>query len=1053
MEAILGFSDSSSSSSDKKEETDEQILEAQKIEQLEEINKQLAIENTQLKAQVDQACKLNQNYDELHKINRKLTKQIRDLNSEKENLLKKIEIIKGTNEDLQEKISEEKKASLQLHRQDVENMEKEIKKVKAHAKSQQDELHKQIDKLNSEKDKKEMDFKLMHKKVDRLLDRAAKFHEQEFKNIESLISFLNSGTNKNNSSSRNNSSMMSPSPSKSRTQMTIQSGSPARIRTTSTSRRAPSASNFHSTAPLFNFNDDSQQIANLEKKLKRERSKTKSLTSAKESLESQIEKMNREVNDVKSQHQREIEQLNKKIRQAMDDQAMAEAESRNTITNLQAKIDDFKEKIKELKKDYRQKLTQSSSRNDSIMKPQIFTPSPMQQFQPIQQSPQMLQSPPVQQYYQPPQKNTSSDDDTHEQDMDDDYYSPKRSPQRTPSRRSYGERAPSLTPDPATERLINQNIELTEEIKSVKARFEKVSKQNRRANKRINELELQLSKEKHEMESLQIIHKETIADLENTRNALLVRPDDSSEKKLIRREFQNMKARIQNLTSMNETSKKQLEKVTLDYKEAQHTIDQLNDMVKDLQEEVQQEHEKNDRIQHDLTTCQAELENKPDVAPDQVIPDSIWKADCFDSDLNKEIDKICSNESLQPSSKLKNIYAAILKHYDDIAEENNKIKEEEQKEKEKVENDVNQFLVDLLIALELQPIKMKEFFEKEIDKKVLETLTDIRNCHDDLKRHNEINAQGISRIGELLMSINSIQAPSSPDNSVNNVTFNTNDIDLNNLDDIESIANEIQAKILNLNEELKKKGKKVRELTASLKSTNKKAETDAEESKAQQKKMEEAHNDLNKEKGELAEENEKLKNEIQQIRSEFNDFQQKHENKTEKLKDKIEQANDEKENAIAQCNEQIRIISDQCRENSASYQEQIQQLKTIVDQQQSIIKEHESKKKSPTKKGGKIKKDDSSSEESIDEVKKLKKENKELKQQNEAQKKQVEDLSKALDETREQVSQLKKEKNKVEAQLKSKSEQIKNKNQNQKDSSSSEEIQPQEEQEYEYEDE
>ena len=45
-------------------------------------------------------------------------------------------------------------------------------------------------KLNSEKDKKEMDFKLMHKKVDRLLDRAAKFHEQEFKNIESLISFL-----------------------------------------------------------------------------------------------------------------------------------------------------------------------------------------------------------------------------------------------------------------------------------------------------------------------------------------------------------------------------------------------------------------------------------------------------------------------------------------------------------------------------------------------------------------------------------------------------------------------------------------------------------------------------------------------------------------------------------------------------------------------------------------------------------------------------------------------------------------------------------------------
>ncbi|OHT03804.1 hypothetical protein TRFO_01490 [Tritrichomonas foetus] len=402
-----------------------------------------------------------------------------------------------------------------------------------------------------------------------------------------------------------------------------------------------------------------------------------------------------------------------------------------------------------------------------------------------------------------------------------------------------------------------------------------------------------------------------------------------------------MKAALENMKSQNETKTQQIAEVSGKYQESLHTIEQLNITIQDLKEEIGQVRSENKAVNEQLTTTQAELENKPGVSEDQVIPISAWQSNEFEAELNTQINSLGLNNSLQPASKIKNIYKAIAKYFKKQLASREKATEQINTEYQKYMNTVNKFLVQLSITTEVEPVNSNEFFGKHVDQRVISAISDVRSCHDDLKRKNEQLNQGIARImdtcGNLNMSLGG---------SLDFSLTMSDDI----FSEIENQIADLKSQVSDLTSQIGKKNKKIKELTSSLKSTKRKGDSTSEDQKMQIKRLNEEKEDFQNQNEELQKNIQKLRWELQKVKNEYLDYQTAQEEAMEELKEKFEQQimtiSLDKAKIEAQLKEQIRIVAEQVNDTTdaiADNQDQITRLKQIVEEQKVLIvdKEHE----------------------------------------------------------------------------------------------------------------
>lgn len=599
-------------------------------------------------------------------------------------------------------------------------------------------------------------------------------------------------------------------------------------------------------------------LATFEKKFKHAHAKVKSLKQQNEELENKVVALEREIQKIKTQSQQEIAQLTNQAKQQQEEQALADARQKHTIGNLQAKIEALNTKLINERKKKEAINTQNNDKTTSLEIPQLV----------------QMALPPQQQF----QVETS-----HHCNED-------------------------ISNCPASEHLVNQNIDLTCKLQTSQRKCDDLANQLHSVEQHYTDLELAYNKQKNDYNSLTIVHKDTVAELEMMRNALHEKNShqDRGTLKVLKKELQAQKAQSQNLLNQVESQKQQLDELSIDKQQGLHTIDTQQITIHDLKQDLQASNEKVQKLKDELFAAQIEISKKENASNEHIIPPNGYISSVFASELNTSISQIARNISLQPISKIQNIYKIIASYFNDIIVARDKSLESSYAENQKLSNLFNQLLLNLSIALEMEPITLNDFMTNQSEQKIISSITTIRSCHNDLKRKNE----------QLMQTIEFI-----------NKTFNlkTANDGVHELGEIEHQINCVKNQLNTVTEKLTKQTKKCKELASNLKALKKKADIEQTNAKATIERMHATIATLEKDNSELSQSNQKLKWDNQNINAKYQDFKQQHE-------DKIEELNEKYESYEKSSKQEIANLKSEFLDRMNAAQEQIKRLNNTINQ-------------------------------------------------------------------------------------------------------------------------
>lgn len=902
-----------------------ELLAESKCIQLTEENELLSKQNTVLKAQFEQAIQIEPKLSNLHNRNRQLASELRSTNTEIDDLQKRLQISQKRNDELSQKLQQEKQIQTVTRAQSLQSAEKQMKRAKAQAKAQIDDLCGQLEELQAENDQQKTELKMMNTKVNRILENAQRYFNTEFKDVDAFINYLtNAPLSTSQNQSRLTASAINPNRSLSMT---------------------PTAQRQQMNSAIVS--NDNSNIAQLEKKLKRERSKNNKLATTNDELENQINNLKRELNELNIQHKSEVDQLNQKAKQTEERQALADAETRHTISNLQNKVETLKSRVTELK----QKAEAAEAKLQQ-QRALSFEEVPQESYIP----PYFYGSPQIQGHRMPQQYNNYSNQIQSPQfgqqqqsatqlqtPLSRSSRSAINPPGASPRRSHFEEDV--LNSCAASDHLVNQNIDLNQQLKNAKQRCKELEDKLRKSENDKANLEIELDKKSNDLNSIAIVHENTVKELDMMRSALHEKETskERSDRKLMKREFNEQKAQLETMKTQLQCSKQQLSEISLQHQEDLSKIDALNDQIKELKEEMKRMDEAGEEVKEELSTTQAQLEShkRNEVTIDSILPNSAYYSHEFFPELNSAIAKIGDNQSLQPASKIQQIYKVVAKKYGMIITARDAALDEAFTENQTIRNEVHKFLGDLSISLDLEPISFDDFFRNSADEKIFDVISELRNARDDLNRKNEHLTDTINRVNQTFQAAQmgtTADGASGIGGSLEDLTYN-----------MEAQVNAVRNDLSETKQQLSKKTKKCRELSSSLKSMKKKAETAAEDNRVEIERLKEQTTILQHQNEDLLNENKKLKWDIQQITTEFGDYKEMHEETAEELKEKMEvqnkQAVAEKERVETDLKEQLRSISEQFNSTNdylAEHQEEIIRLKKVVESQKAIIREKES---------------------------------------------------------------------------------------------------------------
>ncbi|OHT00302.1 hypothetical protein TRFO_07956 [Tritrichomonas foetus] len=618
--------------------------------------------------------------------------------------------------------------------------------------------------------------------------------------------------------------------------------------------------------PITNIcNENSNDIVQkLGKRLKRERAKIKEQASLQEELEATISKLKRDQQDMEIRYKQEIDSLKKQFNQKEEDFVLLDADQKHQISALSAKIEALK--IENAKR----KAEQS-------------TPAP----QPV-----IIQAP------QPKPKVQLPSND-----------------QPKPS-------AKNIEIDLAIEQITQRSEDLSRQLKSVTSQREELILKFRSLESQKKESDSELERIQHEFNSLRIVHNESIAELESLRKALHEKESVCNKKETskLKHEIRSLKTKIESLNTTIEIQKKQAYEISLQNEQANHTIAQLNQKLSESKRTNEENQRTIENLKDDVATIQQAYNDKPSITQEDVLPPSAWRYPDFGKDLSDLLLKISINPSLQPSSKLQNVYKAILSYYTRIIGERDAAIQDAYSECQSLKYSLNQHLVNTSIALGIEPVTLEYFFSSNGSNSIVSNISNLRSFCDDLKRSNE--------------QIN---------NALNHFCMTLN---LPNDGDFLDQANKIKEQICSLNTQLQKRSKKCHEINNAFRTLKKKYEVDIDDLNTQVSQLTEVNANLTKSNAELSESNQQFRRELQTVKTEYRDYKDKkeeHENVSkEKHEDEMQNWQNEKSKLENQIQELVKINTDKELEVKSAISEHeriIERLKKTIHAQKATISE------------------------------------------------------------------------------------------------------------------
>lgn len=398
-----------------------------------------------------------------------------------------------------------------------------------------------------------------------------------------------------------------------------------------------------STKPATSKQDQTSQNADLLKVVKNLKKKLKN-------SKSETERLDKSLQDSQLTYTKDLSNLQRKYDILQNEKNESDSNNEKTISELKSQISFLKDNLDDVKQQLRKKQTTGqlklTQRNQIIPEVQLLDPEvPIQKSSPITEK--------------------VVRDKTDEREIQE----------------------------------LNHRIsELTDEISSYQKKHNEHQDLIRKYEDKQQNLEIKYTKLENDFNSLQIVHDESLAEIETLRKSLHERQQVANKKAPIAQNHQ-------------EKDKKALQQKDAKITELQNDLHQLrteNDglssKIKEMESIMASKDTDYKKMKEEFDDYVVRAESKHVVTVDDLLPPGSFRYPNFDSSLQAEIEKIASNPSLQIPSKIEHSFRSIEGFYNTKMKELQQISQDSIEEMNQLINKIKQFLTDVAIAFTGSPV-------------------------------------------------------------------------------------------------------------------------------------------------------------------------------------------------------------------------------------------------------------------------------------------------------------------------------------------------------------
>lgn len=292
----------------------------------------------------------------------------------------------------------------------------------------------------------------------------------------------------------------------------------------------------------------------------------------------------------------------------------------------------------------------------------------------------------------------------------------------------------SLPEDLEKINILTHNIEdLNKHVKSQETLITSQSKKLSETEAANLQLKMQVEKMKTEIQTLKALKETSSAENETLRNALHAKQSAISEPIQVIRQPSN----VVKYQKVIEEQKQKLLTANQQIDKQKKAIGNKEKEITDLQDKLNHANEQSRQLSEEFTSYRSKVESKKPITVDDILPADSFRCPEFDGQLSTCIQKIATNSSLQPASKLQSCFKAIHGHLSaEIQELQNQL-DETTKENQFLSSSFNKFIIDLSIALCDQPTTIEDFFKSNGCEKLLLLVAEFRAKFDDMKHQSD----------------------------------------------------------------------------------------------------------------------------------------------------------------------------------------------------------------------------------------------------------------------------------------------------------------------------